>query len=156
MIGLTRHQGEGHDCNRTGGLSTALARRLAKEQPTTAILITGSRARASRLGTPAREQHLGIEKDYEAQILDQRVNFFRIENWYSIHSLIRNTLKLSVIFLRNRHKQVSASLWSRTLPVPRPAYQQPRITRSFSISKSFNVLRKALNTFCVVTSDQSS
>jgi uncharacterized protein len=47
-------------------------------------------------------QRLGIEKDHEAQIFGQGINFFHIENWYSIHSLIRNALKLSGTFWRGQ------------------------------------------------------
>jgi hypothetical protein len=35
------------------------------------------------------KQRLGIEKDHEAQIFGQGINFFHIENWYSIYLLIR-------------------------------------------------------------------
>ena len=53
-----------------------------------------------RLGRLHAKQRLGIEKDHEAQIFGQGINFFHIENWYSVHSLIRNALKLSGIFWR--------------------------------------------------------
>jgi uncharacterized protein len=46
------------------------------------------------LRTLHARQRLGIEKDHEAQIFGQGINFFHIENWYSVHSLIRNGLKL--------------------------------------------------------------
>jgi len=52
-----------------------------------------------RLGRLHAKQRLGIEKDHEAQIFGQGINFFHIENLYSIHSLIRNALKLGGIFL---------------------------------------------------------
>jgi hypothetical protein len=47
-----------------------------------------------RLGRLHARQRLGIETDQEAQIFGQGINFFHIENWYSIHSVIRTTLKL--------------------------------------------------------------
>src|SRR5215469_11804810 len=49
-----------------------------------------------RLGRLHARQRLGIETDHEAHIFGQGINFFHIENWYSIHSLIRTTLKLSM------------------------------------------------------------
>jgi uncharacterized protein len=55
-----------------------------------------------RLGRLHARQRLGIEKDHEAQIFGQGINFFHIENWYSIHSLIRNALKLSGTFWRGQ------------------------------------------------------
>jgi predicted MPP superfamily phosphohydrolase len=45
---------------------------------------------------------LGIEADHEAQIFGQGINFFHIENWYSIHSVIRTTLKLLGLYSRGR------------------------------------------------------
>lgn len=53
-----------------------------------------------RLGRIHARQRLGIEKDYEAQIFGHGLNFLHIENWYSIHSLIRNALKLAGLYGR--------------------------------------------------------
>jgi len=53
-----------------------------------------------RLGRLHARQRLGIESDHEAQIFGQGINFFHIENWYSIHSLIRGVLKLSGLYGR--------------------------------------------------------
>jgi hypothetical protein len=55
-----------------------------------------------RLGRLHAKQRLGIGKDHEAQIFGQGINFFHIENWYSIHSLIRNALKLGGMFWRGQ------------------------------------------------------
>ncbi len=53
-----------------------------------------------RLGHLHARQRLGIETDHEAQIFGQGINFFHIENWYSIHSLIRNGLRLLGLYRR--------------------------------------------------------
>jgi predicted MPP superfamily phosphohydrolase len=55
-----------------------------------------------RLGRLHARQRLGIETDHEAQIFGQGINFFHIENWYSIHSAIRATLKLTGLYWRGR------------------------------------------------------
>ncbi|WP_414642293.1 metallophosphoesterase [Bradyrhizobium sp.] len=55
-----------------------------------------------RLGRLHARQRLGIEADHEAQIFGQGLNFFHIENWYSIHSVIRTILKLSGLYWRGR------------------------------------------------------
>ena len=39
-----------------------------------------------RLGRLHARQRLGIEAEHEAQAFGQGLNFFHIENWYSIHS----------------------------------------------------------------------
>jgi uncharacterized protein len=48
------------------------------------------------------KQRLGIETDHEAQIFGQGLTFFHIENWYSIHSVIRTLLKLTGLYWRGR------------------------------------------------------
>jgi uncharacterized protein len=55
-----------------------------------------------RLGRLHARQRLGIETDHEAQIFGQGINFFHLENWYSIHSVIRTTLKLLGLYGRGR------------------------------------------------------
>lgn len=55
-----------------------------------------------RLGQLHAKQRLGIEADHEAQIFGQGLNFFHIENWYSIHSAIRATLMLTGLYWRGR------------------------------------------------------
>ena len=47
-------------------------------------------------------QRLGIETDHEAQIFGQGLTFFHIENWYSIHSVIRTLFKLTGLYWRGR------------------------------------------------------
>jgi predicted MPP superfamily phosphohydrolase len=53
-----------------------------------------------RLGRLHARQRLGIEADHEAQIFGQGLNFFHIENWYSVHSFIRAVFKLSGLYWR--------------------------------------------------------
>jgi uncharacterized protein len=69
-----------------------------------------------RLGPLHARQRLGIETDHEAQVFGQGLNFFHVENWYSIHSVIRNALRLAGLYgrgLRNaervelRHNEIA-------------------------------------------------
>jgi uncharacterized protein len=60
-----------------------------------------------RLGPLHARQRLGIETDHEAQAFGQGLNFFHVENWYSIHSVIRNVLRLAGLYgrgLRNAER----------------------------------------------------
>lgn len=57
----------------------------------------------ARLGRLYAKQRLGIEDEYEARIFGQGLNFFHIENWYSCHSFIKNTLKLTGLYWRGRN-----------------------------------------------------
>lgn len=53
-----------------------------------------------RLGRVHARQRLGIEVDHEAQVFGQGLNFFHIENWHSIHALIKTVLKLAGLYKR--------------------------------------------------------
>ena len=56
-----------------------------------------------RLGRVHARLRLGIENDNEQRIFGGGLNFFHIENWYSIHSVIRNGLRLSGLYWRGRN-----------------------------------------------------
>jgi predicted MPP superfamily phosphohydrolase len=53
-----------------------------------------------RLGRIHARQRLGIEVEHETQIFGQGLNFFHIENWYSVHSLIKIALKVTGLYGR--------------------------------------------------------
>ncbi len=55
-----------------------------------------------RLGRVHARQRLGMETDDEARVFGGGLNFFHIENWYSVHSVIRNALKLTGLYWRGR------------------------------------------------------
>lgn len=55
-----------------------------------------------RLGKVHARQRLGIENENEQRVFGGGLNFFHIENWYSIHSVIRVTLKLTGLYWRGR------------------------------------------------------
>jgi predicted MPP superfamily phosphohydrolase len=55
-----------------------------------------------RVGLVHLQQRLGIERDYECRVFGQGRNFFHIENWYSVHSLIRQGLRLFMLHGRGR------------------------------------------------------
>jgi hypothetical protein len=53
-----------------------------------------------RLGRRYARQRLGIEKDHEAQVFGQGINFFHIENLTPSHALIRAVLMASGLYWR--------------------------------------------------------
>src|SRR5664280_3279583 len=55
-----------------------------------------------RLGPPRPRHRMGIERDHEAQIFGKGLLSFHIENWYPVHSVIRNALKLTGLYWRGR------------------------------------------------------
>jgi predicted MPP superfamily phosphohydrolase len=57
----------------------------------------------ARLGRRYARQRLGIEKDHEAQVFGQGINFFHIENLTPSHALIRAVLMASGLYWRGVH-----------------------------------------------------
>ncbi len=55
-----------------------------------------------RVGPTHLRQRLGLEADKEQHVFTKGRTFFHIENWYSVHSLIRNTLRLGMLLGRGR------------------------------------------------------
>ena len=56
----------------------------------------------ARLGRVHVRQRLGLEHDYESHIFRRGTHFFHIENWYSVHALIRWSLRLAGLHGRGR------------------------------------------------------
>jgi uncharacterized protein len=52
----------------------------------------------ARLGRTHARLRLGIERDHEAWVFGQGLNFFHIENWYSGYSLLRKLLQVSGLY----------------------------------------------------------
>jgi predicted MPP superfamily phosphohydrolase len=63
-----------------------------------------------RLGRIHARQRLGIEDDHEAQVFGQGLNFFHLENWYSIHAMIRSGLRLAGLYGRGRRNAARVQL----------------------------------------------
>jgi uncharacterized protein len=73
------------------------------------------------MGRVHAKQRLGIETDHEAQIFGQGLTFFHLENWYSVHSVIRNMLRLAGLYRRGRRNAERVvvrhnDVWFRQLP----------------------------------------
>ncbi|MCB1755188.1 MAG: metallophosphoesterase family protein [Gammaproteobacteria bacterium] len=56
------------------------------------------------------KQRLGIEEHREGWVIGQGINLFHIENWYSIHSVIRGTLRLLGMRKRGRRNALDIRL----------------------------------------------
>ncbi len=61
---------------------------------------------ARRVGRVHLRQRLGIEHDNDGKIHHPGAGFFHIENWYSIHSLIRTSLRLVGLHGRGRRNSL--------------------------------------------------
>src|SRR4051794_35520751 len=82
-----------------------------------------------RLGPIHARQRLGIEAAHETQVFGQGLNFFHIENWYSIHGLIRTSLRLAGLYGRGQRNAARVQLRANTLVSAKlpPAFEGFRI-----------------------------
>ena len=78
---------------------------------------TLARLRA-RVGKIHLRQRLGIETDYERRIFGQGRTLFHIENWYSLRSRIRGSLRLVLMLGRGRRNARRIVLRRNRIPVP--------------------------------------
>lgn len=69
----------------------------AHSRPTTGVVVDRQRLELKRLekriGRIYLQQRLGMETDYATKIFGRGRTFFHIENWYSIHTVIRLLLR---------------------------------------------------------------
>jgi predicted MPP superfamily phosphohydrolase len=65
---------------------------------------------ARRVGRVHLRQRLGIEHDNDAKVYHPGAGFFHIENWYSIHTLIRTGLRLVGLHGRGRRNSLDIRL----------------------------------------------
>ncbi len=77
-----------------------------------------------RLGRLHAKQRLGIERDHEARVFGQGLNFFHPENWYAAHSLFAAALKASGLYWRGRKN-------TQKLQLKRNAIVSARLPASF-------------------------
>jgi predicted MPP superfamily phosphohydrolase len=71
-----------------------------------------------RLGRRYARQRLGIEKDHEAQVFGQGINFFHIENLKLSHVLIRAVLVASGLYWRGVSNAAKVELRHNTIVSP--------------------------------------
>lgn len=72
-----------------------------------------------RIGRLHLKQRLGIETDYEARIFGQGRNFFHIENWYSMHGLLRGALRMLGVHGRGQRNARAIQVSHNTITLPR-------------------------------------
>jgi predicted MPP superfamily phosphohydrolase len=63
-----------------------------------------------RLGAIHARQRIGIEEAHEAQAFGHGLNFFHIENWYSVHAMMRLTLRLCGLYDRGQRNAAKVEL----------------------------------------------
>jgi hypothetical protein len=70
----------------------------------------GLAALEPRIGPVHLRQRLGLEGEREAHVFRRGTHFFHIENWYSIHGLMRGALRLAGLHGRGRRNVLRLQL----------------------------------------------
>ena len=78
----------------------------------------GLAALEPRIGRIHLRQRLGLEGEREAQVFRKGTHFFHIENWYSVHGLIRGTLTLAGLHGRGRRNALRLQLRRNDAALP--------------------------------------
>ena len=74
-------------------------------------------ALGQRLGRLHVRQRLGIERDFEAHVLRNGRHFFHVENWHSIHGLIRGGLRFAGLHGRGRRNARAIEVRHHEVPL---------------------------------------
>ena len=72
----------------------------------------------ARSGRLHLRQRLGIEAEKEAWIFGQGIKFFHLENWYSVHRLIRLALQVTLLHRRARRNALDVRLRHHEVRLP--------------------------------------
>jgi hypothetical protein len=64
----------------------------------------------ARIGRVHLRQRLGLEGDHDAHVLRRGTHFFHLENWYSVHTLLRVALTLVGLHRRGRRNVLRIQL----------------------------------------------
>lgn len=72
-----------------------------------------------RIGRVHLQQRLGIEADHATQVFGRGRTFFHIENWYSIHALIRLTLRGLGLYRRGLRNATDIQIRRNEVVIPR-------------------------------------
>ena len=71
-----------------------------------------------RIGRVHLRQRLGLEAEYEAKVFRKGTHAFHLENWFSVHSLIRNSLRLIGLHGRGRRNTLRIGLREHEVKLP--------------------------------------
>ena len=110
------------------------------------------------------QQRLGLELHYETEVTGQGIQFFHLENWYSVHSFIRNSLRVSGLYWRGKRNALRLQINERHVTFPNlpPAFEGYRILHLSDLHidtsrEVAEVLIAAIETLeydlCVITGD---
>lgn len=71
-----------------------------------------------RIGRSHLRQRLGLESDHEAHVVRRGTHFFHLENWYSVHALLRAALICVGLHGRGRRNALDIVLRQQDVTLP--------------------------------------
>lgn len=71
-----------------------------------------------RVGAYHAELRLGIEGEHHQRVFGRGRSFFHIENWYSIHGLIRLLLRLALVYRRGQRNALDLQVVENQVRLP--------------------------------------
>lgn len=94
----------------------------------------------ARLGRLHARQRLGMELDYESKVIGPGVSFVHLENWYSIHSVIRNALRITGLYGRGHRNTLDIRVRHHELAVRGvpPAFEGYRMLHISDVHADMN------------------
>jgi predicted MPP superfamily phosphohydrolase len=72
----------------------------------------------ARIGRTHLRQRLGLEGEHEAHVVQPGTHFFHLENWYSVHGVIRGVLTLAGLHGRGRRNVLDIRCREHDVPLP--------------------------------------
>ena len=70
-----------------------------------------------RLGRLHAIQRIGIEMEPKPRVFGNGINFFHPENWYSVHSMIKNCLRLVGMYRRGHQNTLKIQIKHNNIPL---------------------------------------
>ena len=97
--------------------------KLASSRPSSGVVVDRETVELKRLekriGRVHLQQRLGIEADHATQIFGRGRTFFHIENWHSIHAVIRLTLRGLGLYRRGLRNATDIRIHRNEVVIPR-------------------------------------
>lgn len=97
--------------------------KVAGLRPSTHVVVDRETVQLKRLekriGRVHLQQRVGIEADHATQIFGRGRTFFHIENWYSIHALMRLTLRCLGLYRQGLRNAAAIQIRHNDVVIPR-------------------------------------
>jgi predicted MPP superfamily phosphohydrolase len=118
----------------------------------------------TRLGRLHARQRLGIERDHEAQVFGQGLNFFHIENFRPSHFIIRSVLMATGLYWRGLRNAAKVEVRHNRIVVPQlpPPFEGLTILQlsdlhvemsEAAMERTINLVAGLTYDICVLTGD---